>query len=133
MAPAMDPKVRYWTSLAEYDADTAAAMLRTGRYLYVGFMCHQGVEKMLKAAWQTLHADRVPPRIHNLERLASEAGLLDALPKQHRRLLIELEPLNIEARYPSHREALLKKLTKRYCTGLLGRATRFMTWIAKRL
>ncbi len=40
MTPAMDPKVRYRTSLAEYDAETAAAMLRTGRYLYVGFMCH---------------------------------------------------------------------------------------------
>lgn len=48
MTVAMDPKVRYWTALADYDAETAAAMLRTGRYLYVGFMCHQSVEKMLK-------------------------------------------------------------------------------------
>jgi predicted nucleotidyltransferase len=53
----MDPRVRYWKTLAEYDADTAAAMLRTGRYVYVGFMCHQSVEKMLKAAWQAAHVD----------------------------------------------------------------------------
>ena len=42
---------RYWASLAEYDLETAGAMLRTARHLYVGFMCHQAVEKMLKAAW----------------------------------------------------------------------------------
>ncbi len=47
---------------------------------------------MLKAAWQASHADRVPPRIHNLERLASEAGLLDVLPKQYRRLLSNSSP-----------------------------------------
>ena len=119
--------------MTEYDLETAKAMLRTGRYLYVGFMCHQAVEKMLKAAWQAAHADRFPPRIHNLERLASEAGLLGHLPERHQRVLTELEPLNVEARYPSHRDALLKKLTKRYCTGLLGRATRLTAWIAKRL
>jgi len=64
---------------------------------------------MLKAAWQAGHVDTIPPRTHNLERLASEA------------------------RYPTHRDALLKKLTKRYCTGLVGRATRLTEWIGKRL
>ena len=129
----MDQKVRYWTSLAEYDIETAGAMLRTGRFLYVGFMCHQAVEKMLKAAWQATHISEVPPRIHNLERLATEAGLLDDLSTRQRTLLVELEPLNVEARYPSHKTALLKKLTKRYCTALVGRATRLTAWIEKRL
>lgn len=133
MSFAMESRVRYWISLAEYDLETAGAMLRTARHLYVGFMCHQAVEKMLKAAWQAEHADRLPPRTHNLERLASEAGLIESLPERHRRVLIELEPLNVEARYPSHRDALLEKLTKRYCTGLVGRATRLTAWIGKRL
>jgi len=35
--------------LAEYDIETAKAMLQTSRYLYVGFMCHQTIEKALKA------------------------------------------------------------------------------------
>lgn len=41
-------KVKYWLKLAEYDLDTAKVMLNGGRYLYVGFMCHQVIEKMLK-------------------------------------------------------------------------------------
>lgn len=44
----MEEKVRYWLEIAEYDLETARAMLETGRYLYVGFMCHQVVEKALK-------------------------------------------------------------------------------------
>ena len=45
-------KVSYWLDLAEYDLDTAKAMLKSRRYLYVGFMCHQVIEKALKAcAW----------------------------------------------------------------------------------
>lgn len=42
-------KVGYWIKLADYDYETAKAMLNTGRYLYVGFMCHQVIEKALKA------------------------------------------------------------------------------------
>ena len=129
----MDAKVQYWTSLSEYDIETAGAMLRTGRFLYVGFMCHQAVEKMLKAAWQAAHISEIPPRTHNLERLAAEAKLLANLSARQRTLLIEPEPLNVEARYPSHKTALLKKLTKRYCTVLVGKSTRLTVWIEKRL
>jgi HEPN domain-containing protein len=40
-------KSSYWDDMAEYDLETARAMQSTGRYLYVGFMCHQAVEKKL--------------------------------------------------------------------------------------
>ena len=45
----MDDKVIYWVEMSDYDIETADAMLATGRYLYVGFMCHQTIEKILKA------------------------------------------------------------------------------------
>ena len=38
-------KVAYWLEGSEYDFQTAHAMPETKRYLYVGFMCHQAVEK----------------------------------------------------------------------------------------
>ncbi|HDP80310.1 MAG TPA: HEPN domain-containing protein [Spirochaetes bacterium] len=44
-----EQKTQYWQDMAGYDLETARAMLSTGRYLYVGFMCHQTVEKSLKA------------------------------------------------------------------------------------
>ena len=51
----MNIKVKYWTELSEYDMKTAEAMLQSKRYLYVGFMAHQAIEKILKAPgtrWQ---------------------------------------------------------------------------------
>jgi len=42
-------KVEYWLGLADYDIDAAKAMLRSKLFLYVGFMCHQTIEKSLKA------------------------------------------------------------------------------------
>lgn len=41
----MEDRVRYWMDMSEYDIETAEAMLETKRYLYVGFMCHQTIEK----------------------------------------------------------------------------------------
>ncbi|GAI74786.1 unnamed protein product, partial [marine sediment metagenome] len=34
---------------AEYDLNTAKFMLKSRRYIYVIFMCHLSLEKMLKA------------------------------------------------------------------------------------
>ena len=42
-------KVAYWTDIADYDLKTAEAMYQTGRWLYVAFMCHQVIEKTIKA------------------------------------------------------------------------------------
>jgi HEPN domain-containing protein len=39
---------KYWLEIASYDLKTAEAMLNSKRFLYVGFMCHQSIEKILK-------------------------------------------------------------------------------------
>ena len=49
-----EEKVKYWVELSDYDFETAKVMLATKRYLYVGFMCHQVIEKILKAYWSKM-------------------------------------------------------------------------------
>ena len=44
-------KVAYWIDIADYDMDTAETLYSGGRWLYVAFMCHQVIEKTLKAYW----------------------------------------------------------------------------------
>ena len=61
--------IQYWKDLADYDLETARAMLETKRYLYVGFMCHQAAEKIIKAYYVKLYEEH-PPRTHNLRMLA---------------------------------------------------------------
>ena len=93
-------RVEYWLDLAVYDLETAKAMLASKRYLYVGFMCHQVVEKGLKAFYVKNHSTQ-PPYIHNLIRLAEKSGLYERMTDNQKDFYDFLDPLNIEARYPN--------------------------------
>ena len=128
----MRDKVKYWLEMSDYDIDTAAAMLETGRYLYVGFMCHQTIEKALKAYWSA-NLDEIPLKIHTLSRLAERTGLDKDFSEEDLDLIDILEPLNIEARYPSYKERLMKSLTHEYCINLLESTKRLQKWIKDRL
>ncbi len=68
-----------WLDLAEYDLETAEVMFISKRYLYVGLMCHQTIEKALKAIYSKKY-NEVPPRIHNLARLLKLNNLGDEIP-----------------------------------------------------
>ena len=90
-----------WAAQARYDIETAKAMFDTGRYLYVLFCCQQAVEKMLKA----LIARRtrtLPPRLHNLMRLAEVAAL--TVPEDTAHLFRRLTDFYIASRYPEEIE-----------------------------
>ena len=128
----MDTKVLYWIEMSDYDLETAEAMLATGRYLYVGFMCHQTIEKILKARWSN-RLEELPLKIHSLSRLAERTGLDKELPEERMGFIDRLEPLNIEARYPSYKERLMKSLTKEYCKWLLAQTKDLQQWIKDRL
>lgn len=125
-------KVKYWVELADYDFDTAKAMFETKRFLYVGFMCHQIIEKMLKAYWSSV-LEEPPLKIHHLSRLAAKSGLIDELTEEQIDFIDALEPLNIEARYPSYKEQLLKTLTPEYCKKLLDNTKELQLWIKSKL
>lgn len=64
-------QIDYWFSIAVYDLETAKAMLETKKYLYVGFMCHQAIEKGLKGLYASIF-NKTPPYTHNLTFLAEE-------------------------------------------------------------
>lgn len=128
----MNDKVTYWADLSDYDYDTAKAMLVSGRYLYVGFMCHQTIEKILKAYFNSTNPDPAP-FTHSLSYIAKKANLYDQLPEEFKDFIDELEPLNIEARYPSQKEKLMKSLTKTKCEEILKNTKQLQTWIKAKL
>lgn len=127
-----EERVLYWVELAEYDMDTADAMFVTKRWLYVGFMCHQVLEKILKAYWCSTQSEE-PPYVHNLLRLAEGSRILDSMSDIQKRFLSEMIPMNIEARYPTYKEEIAKTLTPERC-GLMIRTTKeMMLWIKSKL
>ena len=82
-------KVSYWIEIADYDLETAEAMFSTQRWLYVAFMCHQTIEKTLKAYWcGTMPED--PPYTHNHMRLADGCALYDKMTEEQKETVKEL-------------------------------------------
>ncbi|MDR2561941.1 MAG: HEPN domain-containing protein [Holophagales bacterium] len=66
MAMSAQEKYEYWLDAAQYDLETAKAMLDGGRWLYVAFMCQQAVEKLVKRLY-ILYLDDNVPRTHSIE------------------------------------------------------------------
>lgn len=128
----MTEKITYWVEMSDYDFDTANAMLATRRYLYVGFMCHQVIEKILKAYWSKV-LEEPPLKIHSLSRLAEKTGLDLEMSEDQQDFIDDLEPLNIEARYPSYKERLLKSLNEDRCKELLKLTDELRIWIKSKL
>lgn len=128
----MNDKTRYWIEMADYDIETAAAMLETKRYLYVGFMCHQTIEKMLKTYWSAVLTEP-PLKIHSLSRLAERTKLAEAMEEEQLSILDTLEPLNIEARYPTYKERLMKSLNEERCKQILSETKQLQEWIKNKL
>lgn len=123
--------VASWLDGAQYDVGTAEAMLNTGRYLYVGFMCHLAVEKSLKA--MIANSGIFPPKTHDLLRLARVSFVDDEMTEGQKDFLEFLMPLNIEARYSEHREELSRKLNNKICEEILKKTEDFIAWIKARL
>jgi HEPN domain-containing protein len=127
---AVDERAEYWLGLANYDVETARAMLQTCRYLYVGFMCHQTIEKAFKAAIaRNLTAAEIPPKIHDLTKLAVRANLIEKMSNEQQDFIEELNPLNIEARYPEHKKAIAAGLNADVCRQLLTETEELLCWI----
>jgi HEPN domain-containing protein len=125
-------KVEYWVDLADYDLKAAEVMLSGGMFLYVGFMCHQVIEKMLKSYYA--HTQNLtPPATHNLLLLATESGIYDLLSDDRKKLLSQLMPLNIQARYPTDKERILKSLSYEKCQDLIVKTKELTQWIKTQL
>jgi HEPN domain-containing protein len=128
----VEGKIKYWLEMSEYDLETAEAMLQTGRFLYVGFMCHQVIEKILKAYFVFISQENAP-NTHNLTLLSKQSQIYNEMNDDQLDFLDILGPLNIEARYPTHKEKIMKSLDKERCTDILQKTRGLRKWIKDRL
>lgn len=98
----------------------------------VGFMCHQVMEKALKACYVKYIGDN-PPYIHNLTLLAERSEIYNIMSDEQKDFYDFLEPLNIEARYPTTKEKLLAILNYEKCQELIKRTEGELEWVLKKL
>ena len=115
-----------WVKSSNYDIKTAEHMLKTGRHIYVLFMCHLSVEKLLKAIYEAA-LKRVPPKTHNLINLANSVNL--QIPEQHLKLIESLNDLSIVTRYPEDIDSLIRAFRRSRVENYLLRTKEFLKWL----
>ena len=124
-------KSKYWLDLAKEDIPVAQSLLDSDHLLYAGFITHLAVEKVLKAKIEG--GGESPPKIHNLIRLAEMGGVLSQMNDEQIELLKTLNPLHLEARYPSYKQQLSDMLTSDVCADMIKRAKEMIEWIEQQL
>lgn len=106
----MNKHIANWIKSSQYDLKTAEHMFKTGRYIYVLFMCHLSVEKLLKGLYEAA-SNKIPPKTHNLIHLFNTAKI--ELPEEHLETLESLNDLSIVTRYPEDIEAMVKAFKRK--------------------
>ena len=125
-------KVEYWLEICDDDLKAAKAMHNSKNFLWTGFICHIIAEKALKAAIANI-TNEVPPKTHDLPKLASKTEIFGDMSQDFKDLLNKLTPLQIEARYPEYKEKITALLTDDYCGKLLEETEGFLCWIKEKL
>jgi HEPN domain-containing protein len=111
---------------AEYDIATAEHMLKTGRYLYVVFLCHLSLEKILKAI--VSEATNGPaPRTHNLLHLIKLAGI--SVPANHFEFISKINNASIVTRYPEDFARLVEVYPEKIVADYLQRTKDVVAWL----
>ena len=127
-----EEKIKYWIDLSNSDFVVAETLLKNDHNLYSGFMCHQAVEKIFKGYYAKVKDD-TPPFKHDLEYLAQQSGL-DVFFNEKQVLFIEeLNPLNIETRYPDYKNKIAQYLTKEKTHYIFEQTKELLQWTKEKM
>ena len=116
-------QIAYWTKSSREDLAAAKSLLEKGHLRHALFFGHLAVEKEIKAR-VTRRIGEVPPKTHNLIRLAEIAGL--ALTETQWEFLREFNLYQMEGRYP---DAGMPAISKCAAAAELRRAEEFLEWL----
>ena len=117
-----------WIEMADYDLETAHHMLATGRYLYVIFMCHLSLEKMLKAH-VTEATESIPAKTHDLIYLVKKAEL-DG-PQTYLDFIGKLNNASVPTRYPEDLQRMIREYPEPVVRDYLKQTEEVVEWLRK--
>ena len=120
-------QIEYWRTSSDEDFAAAQSLLEKGHLRHSLFFAHLAIEKMLKAH-VTRQTKDIPPRIHNLIRLAKLADL-NPDPDQLE-FLREFNLYQMEGRYHDDKPVSIDSgLTRNE----ILRAEKILVWLKTRL
>ena len=122
----MRKETRNWLKMAEYDITTAEHMLTSGRYVYVVFMCHLSIEKMMKAIVSE-ETGKTPPKTHNLLYLLKLGKV--APPQSLHDFISVINNASIPTRYPEDFDKLIEVYPEEISRNYLKKTQEVLKWL----
>ena len=119
--------IRYWLNSADHDLDTAESLFSAEKFDWCLFLGHLVLEKGLKAYYVKDNQNRMPPKTHNLVKLAEKTTI--PLNDELKLFLDEVNDFNLEVRYPEYRQEFYKSCTKEFAEEYLDKIKEQYKWI----
>ena len=129
----MDTKehIKYWNESADNDLSAAKSLLDSGKYDWCLFIGHLVLEKRLKSLFVMNNDNKIPPKTHNLIKLAKLAKVF--LTHDQRIFLDEVNDFNLEVRYPEYRKDFYKICTKEFTEKYFLKIQEVEKWLKSQL
>lgn len=123
-------KYKKWLEMAEEDLDTALIMFKSGKYMYVSFMCQQALEKLSKGIY-VYTFDKEAPFTHNINILLKDIDKVinSNEYKEYETLFATLTSFYIIGRYDVYKQKVSKKLDNKSSKELLSKSKEAFLWL----
>ena len=125
-----DEIVQYWINSSNQDYPVMESLFSNSHYGWSLFVGHLVLEKLLKACY-VRNVDIASPRIHNLLKIAKDAGL--ELTKEQMLFLDEVTTYNLRTRYPDFKDRFFQMATKEYTEDSIKKIKEFRQWLLQQI
>lgn len=122
----MQKTIDYWIEEAVEALKVAEHLFDKKDYSYSLFFGHLAVGKILKAIYIQKKGEHAP-QIHNLVRLAEQAGMI--LTPEQKDTLNKITAFNLESRYPDEKRSFRFKCTEQFTSVELIKIKEIMQWL----
>lgn len=127
-----EKNIQVWIDIAEEDLSTSEWCVEGKKFLWAMVMCQQAIEKLLKAIYLK-KTEEIPPKIHNLNKLAEYSNISDELSEEVKSFFDELLIYYFSSRYPDKSSLLKKELNEDKVVNSLNKTKEVFTWLKNKL
>ena len=125
-----EEKFEFWFEYAQNDLDTAEAMFKSGRWMYVYITCQQALEKLVKGLYLFYVDDNIP-RLHDIAVIFGKYSdkLKNQIEDEYLSLFDKLSNFYLRSRYPDYSKILSYQTTKKNSSSVLTKTKEAYKWL----
>ena len=122
----MRKETKNWLDSSDYDFKTAEHMFETARYLYVIFMCHIAIEKLMKSLVHEI-TGKLPPKTHDLIYLLKVVDI--DMPQNMRDFVGKINAASVVTRYPEDLARIVTAYPETVAREYLNTTKEILKWL----